>query len=49
MTNEQIRQLQIEDWRRSYRRWRVFKVVKGIGLTILICGVVLALLYTFQM
>lgn len=46
-TEEDVR-LAIEDWRRHYRKVTVYKVAARIGLTILICGGGLGVLYAFR-
>ena len=40
---EELRQAQIADWRRKYRRTMLFKAARRIGLIILFCGSVLFL------
>lgn len=45
---EELRQAQIADWRREYRRIVVFKAARRIGLTILVCGSLLCVAYGFH-
>lgn len=45
---ERLRQAEIADWRRKYRRHVVSKVIWRVGLTFLICGSLLCVAYGFH-